>query len=126
MATLFRIDPGPFSFSDVTPRHEQPHPRQRSLAGMEDDSASVARVRLFSQVTPLDEQLQPCGGQFLSEVERRSADTLWLSHTRPVRAPYLAVDLPLDDVCQQRVILRVTHCESYGLDYTIRGDVMGS
>lgn len=126
MATLFRIDPAQFDFSDVVPQREQPHPRQQFLAGMEDKSASAPRVRVFSQVTPLDERLQPCGAAFLSEVERRLADTLWLSHTRPVRAPYLAVDVPLDDVRQQRVILRITHCQSYGLDYTIRGDVMGS
>lgn len=124
MATLFRIDPGQFDFSDMMPPRERPHPLQRFLDGIEHDAAP--RVRQFSQVTPLDERLQPCAAAFLCEVERRSADTMSLSHTRPVRVPYLAVDVPLDEVRQQRIILRVTHCDSYGLDYTIRGDVMGS
>jgi hypothetical protein len=126
MATLFRIDPAPLHYSDETPRHQGTSPQQRLPAGVDGDSTPNARVRLFSQVTPLDERLQPCGAAFVSEVERRSADTVWLSHTRPVRAPYLAVDVALDEVRQQRLILRITHCQSYGLDYNIRGDVMGS
>ncbi|MGH7134133.1 MAG: hypothetical protein ACREHD_00245 [Pirellulales bacterium] len=125
MATVLRIDPGPFEFAEIVSLPARPVPRQQLLAGME-DSEAPPNVRLFSQVTPLDERLQACGAAFISEVERRSADTMCLWHARPVRAPYLAVDLPLDEVRQQRVILRVTDCDSYGLDYAIRGDVMGS
>lgn len=125
MTTLFRIDPGPFDVS-ATVRSERPNPLDRVVSGKESCPAPIPRVRQFSQVTPLDERLQPCGAAFIGEVERRSSDAVSLSHSRPVRAPYLAVDLPLDEVRQQRVILRITHCESYGLDFVIRGDVMGS
>lgn len=125
MTTLFRIDPGPFDLS-ATAHRERPCPLDRPVAGRENRPAPAPQVRQLSQVTPLDERLQPCGAAFIGEVERRSSDTVSLSHSRPVRAPYLAVDLPLDEVRQQRVILRITHCESYGLDYVIHGDVMGS
>jgi hypothetical protein len=126
MATVFRIDPGQFEFTDVVPLPVPADRQQRFLAGFEDTRQPRPNVRVLSQVTPLDERLQPCGAAFIGEVEQRSADTMALWHARPVRAPYLAVDLPLDEVRQQRVILRVTHCDSYGLDYVIRGDVMGS
>lgn len=125
MTTLFRIDPGQFDFSEAA-RSQRPHPLDHLAAGGESCRAPAKKVRQLSQVTPLDERLQPCGEAFVGEIERRSAQALSLSHSRPVRAPYLAVDLPLDEVRQQRVVLRVTHCESYGLDYIIRGDVMGS
>ncbi|HET6883339.1 MAG TPA: hypothetical protein VFI31_24530 [Pirellulales bacterium] len=126
MATVFRIDPGQFDFSDVVPLPAPAQPRQQFLSGFEDVRQPQATVRVLSQVIPLDERLQPCGTAFVGEIERRTADTLALWHTRPVRAPYLAVDVPLDEIRQERVVVRVTHCDSYGLDYVIRGDVMGS
>jgi hypothetical protein len=126
MATVFRFDSGQFELPDVVPLAVQPNPRQRFLTGMEDARPSSHDRRQPSEVTPLDERLQPCGAAFIGEAEWRSSDMLTLWHARPVRAPYLAVDLPLNGSDRQRVILRVTHCESFGLDYAIRGDVMGS
>jgi hypothetical protein len=77
-------------------------------------------------VTPLDDRLQPCGTPFLADAERRSPDTVTVWHARPVHAPYLAADMPAAEGRSERLVLRVTNCESFGLDYVIRGDVMGS
>lgn len=126
MATVIRFDAAQFEFPDVAPLRAQPHPLQQFLTGMEDTRPAPHGARQRSQVTPLDERLQPCGAVFSGEVEWRSSDMLTLWHARPVRAPYLAVDLPLNGSDRQRLILRVTQCESFGLDYAVRGDVMGS
>jgi hypothetical protein len=126
MATVTRFDFGQFEHSDAVVSSMRPHPQQRFLTGMEDARVAPQASPQRAQVTPLDDRLQPCGAAFTGEVERSSADTLALWHARPIRAPYLAVDLPLGEGGQERVILRVTRCESFGLDYAIRGDVMGS
>lgn len=126
MATITRFDFGQFNVPDAVPSRTQPHPLQRCLSGMDLAQPSLSSTRQRAQVTPLDERLQPCGAAFTGDIERRSLDTLVLWHVRPVRSPYLAVDLPLAEGRQERLVLRVTHAESFGLDYLIRGDVMGS
>lgn len=126
MATITRFDFGQFEHCDMVASAVRPHPAQRFLTGMEDACVAQPVSPQRAQITPLDERLQPCGVSFLGDVERHAPDTMGLWHARPIRAPYLAVDLPLGEARQQRIILRITHCESFGLDYAIRGDVMGS
>ncbi|HVX13585.1 MAG TPA: hypothetical protein VHC22_20545 [Pirellulales bacterium] len=126
MATAIRFDAGQFDVPEVLPLRTQPHPRQRYLAGMEDARRFAGGARLTAEITPLDERLQPCGVAFAGDVEWRAADTMTVWHARPARSPYLAVDVPCEGGNRQRIILRVTQCESFGLDYAIRGDVMGS
>jgi hypothetical protein len=126
MTTTTRFDFPQFDVSGATISPVRPHPQQQLLAGMEDTLPVPRGAPQRAQVTPLDERLQPCGMPFSGEVERRSTDSMALWHARPVRAPYLAVDVPMTDGREERVILRVTQCESFGLDYAIRGDVMGS
>lgn len=126
MTTIIRFDFARFDVPEAVPSRVPPHPLQRALLGMEDAQVSPSATHQRAQVTPLDERLQPCGAAFVGEVERRLPDAMALWHARPARSPYLAVDLPPTEGRQERVILRVTHCESFGLDYVIRGDVMGS
>jgi hypothetical protein len=126
MATITRFDLGQFEQSDMVVSSVRPHPAQRFLLGMEDSLVAVQASPQQAQFTPLDERLQPCGVSFQGDIERRSPDTMFLWHARPVRAPYLAVDVLVGEARQERVVLRITHCESFGLDYAIRGDVMGS
>ena len=124
MATITRFDFGQFEQSEMVA--SSAHPAQRFLKGMEDARVAPQPTSQRAQITPLDERLQPCGVSFMSDVEPQSPDTMGLWHARPIRAPYLAVDLPVGEARQERIILRITHCESFGLDYAIRGDVMGS
>jgi hypothetical protein len=126
MATITRFDFGNFNIPDEVVSSVRPHPQQRFLTGMDEARQVPPAMPQPAQVTPLDERLQPCGTAFRGEIERRSPDTMTLWHARPVRAPYLAVDLPAGEGREERVILRVTQCASFGLDYAIRGDVMGS
>jgi hypothetical protein len=125
MAAITSFDFRQFEQSDRVVSSARPHPLQRFLTGMEDTQVAPA-MPPRAQITPLDERLQPIGAPFVVEVERRSPDTMALWHARPIRAPYMAVDVPLGETAQERVILRITQCESFGLDYCIRGDVMGS
>lgn len=68
-------------------------------------------------VTPLNEDLEPIGGEFTCELARESATTITLRHVRPIRSPYLAVRFNEGDVRQ--VLLRLLRCESFGLDYEV-------
>lgn len=88
-------------------------------------STDVPSSVIHAQAVPLDERLQPCGSAFECEAFRSTADTVTLWHIRPVRTRYLAVDLPAGETIE-RVVVRVTRCESFGLDFAVRGDVMGS
>lgn len=126
MTTTTRFDFPQFDVSGAAILPVRPHPQQRFLAGMEDVQHAPRRAPQQAQVTPLDERLQPCGTPFSGEIELWSSDSIALWHARPVRAPYLAVDRAMTDGPEERVVLRVTQCESFGLDYVIRGDVMGS
>ena len=126
MSTITRFDLGQFEVYNPDASSVRPHPRQRLLSGMEDAHLAPASASFRVQVTPLDDRLQPCGTPFLADAERRSSDTVTVWHARPIHIPYLAVDLPASEGECERVILRVTDCESFGLDYRIGGDVMGS
>jgi hypothetical protein len=126
MATITRFDFGQFEVCNADSSSLKAHPLQRFLSGMEDANAVPSSASGRVQVTPLDDRLQPCGTPFLADAARRSPDTITVWHARPIHVPYLAVDLPAAEDRQERVILRVTNCESFGLDYVIGGDVMGS
>ncbi|HWB08061.1 MAG TPA: hypothetical protein VG826_02365 [Pirellulales bacterium] len=126
MATITRFDFGQFEAYNADASSVRPHPQQRFLTGMEGAQVAPSSILPRVQVTPLDDRLQPCGTPFLADAERRSSDTIAVWYARPVHVPYLAVDLPAAEGQHERVILRVTRCESFGLDYVIGGDVMGS
>ena len=126
MSTMTRFDLGQFEVCRADASAARPHPRQRFLSGMEDAQGAPTSAPRRVQVTPLDERLQSCGTPFLADVERQSPDTVTLWHARPVHVPYLAVDLATAEGGCERVVVRVASCESFGLDYVISGDVMGS
>jgi hypothetical protein len=126
MSTITRFDFGQFEVYNADASSPRPHSRQRLLSGMEDAHLAPASAPSHVQVTPLDDRLQPCGTPFLADAERRSPDTVTVWHARPIHVPYLAVDLPAAEGRYEQVILRVTNCESFGLDYVIGGNVMGS
>jgi hypothetical protein len=126
MATVTRFDFGQFEVYDAGASSGRPHPQQRFLSGMEDAQPPSASLLPGVQVTPLDDRLQPCGTPFLADAERRSPDTVMVWRARPIHVPYLAVELPAAEGRCECVVLRVAQCESFGLDYVIRCDVMGS
>lgn len=126
MSTITRFDFGQFEVCNVDSSSGRAQPQQRFLLGMEDAQLAPASVSSRVQVTPLDDRLQPCGTPFLADAQRRSADAVTVWHARPIHVPYLALDLPVAEGRCERVIVRVANCESFGLDYVIGGDVMGS
>ena len=126
MSTITRFDFGQFEVYPADASSQRPNPRQQFLSGMEDARPAPTPASPRVQVTPLDDRLQPCGAPFLADAQRRSPDSVTVWHARPIHVPYLAVDLPTSDGRCERVILRVANCESFGLDYMIGGDVMGS
>lgn len=69
-------------------------------------------------VTPLNENLEPIGGEFACELARESATTVTLRHVRPIRSPYLAVRFNAKGD-ERQVLLRLLRCESFGLDYEV-------
>ena len=127
MATVSRFDVAQFGLSQPlnrtanVPATGQPF-RELAVGASTADTPSPA---MRTQALPLDERLQPCGTAFECEAFRSSADTVTLWHIRPVRTRFLAVDLPVGESIE-RVVVRVTRCESFGLDFAVRGDVMGS
>lgn len=69
-------------------------------------------------VTPLNDDLQPIGGELACELVRESETRITLRHVRPIRSPYLAVRLNTGGEVRQ-VLLRLLRCESFGLDYEV-------
>ncbi|HVA49111.1 MAG TPA: hypothetical protein VNH11_22300 [Pirellulales bacterium] len=125
MATVSRFDLGQFNLSHSSYPGSQEQPVQRSTVAADQAIDGPTWPAARARATPLDERLQPCGSPFECDAMRATADSVTLWHIRPVRTRFLAVELPVGEWVE-RLVVRVTRCESFGLDFAVRGDVMGS
>ena len=81
-------------------------------------SEMAAAGHQSAAVTPLNDDLQPIGGELACELVLESETRITLRHVRPIRSPYLAVRLGTGGEVR-RVLLQLLRCESFGLDYEV-------
>ncbi|HQU46022.1 MAG: hypothetical protein B7Z73_10685 [Planctomycetia bacterium 21-64-5] len=125
MATVSRFDLGQFNLSHSSYPGSQAQPVRRSTVAANQAVDGLTSPAVHARATPLDERLQPCGSPFECDALRSTVDSVTLWHIRPVRTRFLAVELPVG-ASVERLVVRVTRCESFGFDFAVRGDVMGS
>lgn len=82
------------------------------------EMAQVVPSPAAATVTPLNDALEPIGGEFACELVRESETSITLRHVRPIRSPYFAVRFHANGDAR-RVLLRLLRCESFGLDFEV-------